>query len=556
MKPAPGEERMTRQSVAAPRCQQTAFVHLLQVVAVTANEASTVEDALQCCLDQVCGQTGWPVGHAYLLADDGTGALVPTALWHFDTPERFATFRQVTEALRLPPGMGLPGRVLASGKPAWIIDISQEPQTPRARHAQDSGLKAAFAFPVLVGRDVAAVLEFFAAEARPPDAPLLDVMAHIGTQLGRVIERARAEAALRQQTQVLGERVKELQCLYAIAALVAQPGIALEALCQGILEVLPPAWQYPDITCGRIVLDNRTFATPNFQHTRWQLTSDIQVDGERLGTVEIYYLEETPDSAASPFLHEEQHLLNAIAEFLGETLERRRVEDERARYAAQLQALSQRLLDVQETERRTIARELHDHIGQLLTGLKLTLEMSAPVMVEGAKENLEHARRLVHDLMARMRNLSLDLRPTMLDDLGVLPALLWHVERFTAQTSVQVDFKHAGLAGRRFGPAVETAAFRIVQEALTNVARHAGVKHVTVRSWSDHETLHVLVEDQGTGFEPQRLPAASHGLTGMRERASALGGQLTIDSAPGVGTCILAALPLRSTSVVPPPSAG
>jgi signal transduction histidine kinase len=547
---------MTRQSAADPFRQQTAFVHLLQVVAVTANEAATVEDAMQRCLDQVCGQTGWPVGHAYLLADDGTGALVPTTLWHLDTPERFATFRQVTEALRLPPGMGLPGRVLASGKPAWIMDISQEPQAPRARHAQDSGLKAAFAFPVLVGRDVAAVLEFFAAEAHPPDAPLLDVMAHIGTQLGRVMERTRAEAALRQQTQMLGERVKELQCLYAIAALVAQPGIALEALCQGIVEVMPLAWQYPDITCGRVVLDHRTFATPNFQHTRWQLTSDIQIDGERLGTVEIYYLEEKPDSAAGPFLHEEQRLLNVIAEFLGETLERRRVEDERARYAAQLQALSQRLLDVQETERRAIARELHDEIGQLLTGLKLTLEMRAPLLGEEAKEHLHHARRLVHDLMARVRHLSLDLRPTMLDDLGVLPALLWHVERFTAQTSVQVDFKHAGLDGRRFGPAVETAAFRIVQEALTNVARHAGVKHVTVRSWADHETLHVLVEDQGTGFEPQRIPATSHGLTGMRERASALGGQLTIDAAPGVGTCILAALPLRSTAGVPPPSSG
>lgn len=550
MNTAPDEESKTRQSVDAPLRQQTAFVHLLQVVAVTANEASTVEEAMQRCLDQVCGQTGWPVGHAYLIADDGTGALVPTALWHLETPERFATFRQVTEAMRLAPGVGLPGRVLASGRPAWIMDISQELQAPRARHAQDSGLKAAFAFPILVGRDVAAVLEFFAAEARQPDAPLLDVMAHIGTQMGRVIERARAEAALRHQTQVLGERVKELQCLYAIAALVAKPGIALEALCQGILEVMPPAWQYPDITCGRIVLDNRTFATHNFQHTGWQLTSDIQVYGERIGTVEIYYLEEKPDSDAGPFLREEQHLLNAIAKFLGETLERRRVEDERARYATQLQTLSQRLLDVQETERRAIARELHDQIGQLLTGLKLTLEMSAPLVLEEVKENLYHARMLVHDLMARMRNLSLDLRPTMLDDLGVLPALLWHFERFTAQTSVQVDFKHAGLDGRRFVPAIETAAFRIVQEALTNVARHARVKYVTVRSWSDHETLSVMVEDQGTGFEPQSIPATSHGLAGMRERASALGGQLTIDSAPGVGTCIMAELPLRSTSVV------
>jgi signal transduction histidine kinase len=371
-----------------------------------------------------------------------------------------------------------------------------------------------------------------------------------------VIDRTRAAATLRHQTQVLGERVKELQCLYAIAALVAQPGLALEALCQGILEVMPPAWQYPDITCGRIVLDYHTFATHNFQHTRWQLTSNIQVYGERIGTVEIYYLEEKPDSNVGPFLHEEQHLLHAIAKFLGETLERRRVEDERARYAARLQALSQRLLDVQETERRAIARELHDHIGQLLTGLKLTLEMSASLTVAEAKESLQHAQRLVHDLLARMRNLSLDLRPAMLDDLGVLPALLWHVERFTAQTGVQVDFKHAGLDGRRFGAAVETAAFRIVQEALTNVARHARVPSVTVRIWADHATLSIRVEDQGAGFEPQRIPATSHGLTGMRERASALGGQLTVDSAPGVGTCILAALPLRSTLLSPlPPQA-
>jgi signal transduction histidine kinase len=541
---------MTRQSATDPRCQQTAFVHLLQVVAVTANEASTVEDALQRCLDQVCRQTGWPVGHAYLVADDGTGALVPTALWHLATPERFAPFRQVTEAMRLAPGVGLPGRVLVSGRPAWSMDLSQELEAPRARHAQDSGLKAAFAFPIVVGRDVAAVLEFFAAEARQPDPPFLDVMAHIGIQLGRVIDRTRAEAALRQQTQVLSERVKELQCLYAIAALVAKLDLTLESLCQGIVVVMPPAWQYPDMTCGRIVLDHRTFATPNFQHTRWQLTSDVQVYGERIGSVEIFYLEEKPDSDVGPFLHEEQYLLNAIAKFLGETLERRRAEDERIRYAAQLQALSQRLLDVQETERRAIARELHDHIGQLLTGLKLTLEMRAPLLGEEAKEHLDQARRLVHDLLARMRNLSLDLRPTMLDDLGVLPALLWHFERFTAQTGVQVDFKHAGLDGRRFAPAVETAAFRMVQEALTNVARHAGVQQVTVRSWSDPETLRVMIEDHGAGFAPQAIPATSHGLVGMRERVIALGGQLTIDSAPGAGTCLMAELPLRSTPIV------
>jgi GAF domain-containing protein len=184
------------------------------------------------------------------------------------TSERFATFQQVTGTMWLAPGVGLPGQVCMTGKAAWIMDISKEPQVPRARSARDNGLRAAFAFLVLVGQEVAAVLEFFATQPRQPDAPLLDVMAHIGIQLGRVMERAQAEAALRKQTQALGERVKELECLYAMATLVAQSHLPLDTLCQGILQIMLPAWRYPDDTCGRLVLGQHTFATPNFQPTR------------------------------------------------------------------------------------------------------------------------------------------------------------------------------------------------------------------------------------------------------------------------------------------------
>ena len=178
--------------------QQTASVALLQAVAVAANEAATVEAALQIALDRVCAYTGWPVGHAYLPADDTTGELLPTPLWHLNEPARFETFRQVTQATRARPGHGLAGRVFASGRPAWIIDVTQDPEFRRAQLARDIGVRAGFAFPVLVGREVAAVLEFFAEEAAEPDAQVLDRMAHIGTQLGRVIERTRAAEAIRQ----------------------------------------------------------------------------------------------------------------------------------------------------------------------------------------------------------------------------------------------------------------------------------------------------------------------------------------------------------------------
>jgi PAS domain S-box-containing protein len=213
----------------------------------------------------------------------------------------------------------------------------------------------------------------------------------------------------------------------------------------------------------------------------------------------------------------------------------------------QLQVLSRRLVEVQEAERRHLARELHDEIGQLLSGLKLVLETGTTVPSKKFAMSLDQARKLVNELMVRVRNLSLDLRPAMLDDLGLLPALLWNFERYTAQFKVHVVSNHSGLERRRFPPHVETGAYRIVQEALTNVARHAGVSSVTVRLWTDQEALHVQVEDKGTGFDPKAVlgGGASSGLTGMRERALLLGGHLVIDSIPGSGTQLTAQLPLR-----------
>lgn len=171
-------------------------VELLQVIAIASNAASTVEEAMQIALDRICAYARWPVGHVYLWNSNSMGELIPTALWHVDDPERFHTFQQVTEATPLIVSIGLPGRVLASGKPAWIIDVTKDPNVPRAKAARDIGVRAAFGFPVLMGTTVVAVLEFFAAQVKEPDASLLEVMAHIGAQLGRVFERKTAEKEL------------------------------------------------------------------------------------------------------------------------------------------------------------------------------------------------------------------------------------------------------------------------------------------------------------------------------------------------------------------------
>jgi signal transduction histidine kinase/DNA-binding NarL/FixJ family response regulator len=177
--------------------QQTALVKLMQAVAGAANESPTPRDALRIGVDQVCAYTGWPVGHAFVLADDGSGDLVPGGIWHLDDAERFRRFQQMTDAARFAPGIGLPGRVLTTGHAAWIMDVTRDANFPRAQAAVDIGVKAAFGFPVRVGSTVLAVLEFFTSEAREPDPELLRAMDNIGTQLGRVFERHRSEAALR-----------------------------------------------------------------------------------------------------------------------------------------------------------------------------------------------------------------------------------------------------------------------------------------------------------------------------------------------------------------------
>ncbi len=249
----------------------------------------------------------------------------------------------------------------------------------------------------------------------------------------------------------------------------------------------------------------------------------------------------------SPVKDADGFIIRSIG-ILADNTDRKRAEVQQQENAERLLALSRRLLEVQELERRHVASELHDEIGQYLTGLGMMLDPLNGSVSPDAARSLEKAQGLLKELTEKVRDLSLRLRPTMLDDLGLLPALLWHMDRFTDQTQVHVDFQHSGLDRRMNPRSVETAAFRIVQEALTNVARHAGVKEATVRVHLDRTTVRIQIEDRGVGFDVKkaRTAGSSSGLSGMRERAVLLDGWLWIDSQPGRGTCVTAELPFQS----------
>ncbi len=178
--------------------EEAAISELLQSIAVASNNAQTVHDAFQVGLDGVCAFMNWPVGHVYLKHGN---SLKPTGWWHDADPNRFAIFRDVTSTLEFEPGMGMIGRVLASGHATWLVNLGADDTFLHANQAANAGLVSGFAFPVMIENEVVAALEFYSERQEAADPRLLSLMANIGTQLGRVIERDRARKAILEQAE-------------------------------------------------------------------------------------------------------------------------------------------------------------------------------------------------------------------------------------------------------------------------------------------------------------------------------------------------------------------
>ncbi|MBI3140502.1 MAG: response regulator [Rhodocyclales bacterium] len=227
---------------------------------------------------------------------------------------------------------------------------------------------------------------------------------------------------------------------------------------------------------------------------------------------------------------------------------RRRDEQELREAKLRLQALSNRMLEVQEAERRHIARELHDEIGQALTAIKLNLEALARRLGDAPDRPLvTEIVAVAGQVLAQVRKLSLDLRPPQLDDLGLAAALNWLTRRHSHPEGPAILLatpEHLP----RLPPQVETACFRIAQEALTNALRHAGARQVRIKLKLDEARFELTVRDDGRGFERaaaqlRALQGGSLGLVGMDERATLAGGRLEVASRPSEGTEIRAIFP-------------
>ena len=361
-----------------------------------------------------------------------------------------------------------------------------------------------------------------------------------------VAERKRVGEALGKRTSELNHRVKELKCLFDISNLFEEHDISLDGIIQGIIDLIPPAWQYPEITCARAILEGREFSTNNFQETRLKEVCDITVHGNRIGTLEVCYLREKPE----PFLKEERNLLEAIAERLGRIVEHKWSEKH-------IHRLTQQLMKAQESERQMISRELHDCIGQDLSTLKIgigTLLDNQPVIPAKIKQKVSEFSQILQETIMAVRDLAYTLRPASLDQLGLVKTVFQHCEDYSEKTGMTVDFVSAGMDDLRLDFDTEINLYRLIQEGLSNIRKHADANHVIIRLIASFPTIILRIEDNGKGFEvKQRLVTAQNekrmGLRSMEERISLLGGKMGIHSRPSEGTKIVVEVPYKERNI-------
>jgi len=280
------------------------------------------------------------------------------------------------------------------------------------------------------------------------------------------------------------------------------------------------------------------------RHVREQLCGRLQASGETTYEVELITKQgdRIPVEVSSRLIVE-NGLPVGVQGCLHDVSERKKADEASRTY-------SRRLLEAQEAERRRISLELHDQVGQILTAVKMNLHAlrkayNSPEVLTSIEENLN----VIDEAVDQVRDLSVDLRPLLLDDFGLVVAVRWYLDRQAKNSGVAVEFaSHSLHDDDRFPAALETACFRIVQEGVTNIIRHARATRLSVRLEMTGSELLLVIGDNGSGFDVKEMRSASDaptlGLRGMEERAQAVGGTLTIDSAPSAGTQICATFPV------------
>lgn len=320
-------------------------------------------------------------------------------------------------------------------------------------------------------------------------------------------------SGVRETDRDLVERVKELNCLYGFSRLRETTGISLDQVLQGLVELIPPAWQYPEITCARIKMRRRQFVTENFKETPWRQSESIQVTGKRFGTIEVFYLEPKPDCDEGPFLQEESNLLHALAERLGRTIEHLLAEES-------LHSLYEREKELRERIQREMqgrvdfTRKMIHELKTPLTSLMATsqllvdettgtrLEKLAGYVWEGA-DSLNRRIEELHDVIrGEIGKLEVDLKP--MDIGGFLTSLAEEMAALVKQQGMSIEVEFEGSLPEV--PADPERLRQIIFNLVNNACKYASGDEgrITIRAIRRPRSVLIEVRDYGPGIPPRK----------------------------------------------------
>jgi PAS domain S-box-containing protein len=482
-------------------------------------------DALARALAAIGESLGWPLGAVWEPAAGGPEALRCVETWHAPGmgPE---AFEAVSRRMTLAAGEGLPGRVWASGQPAWIPELAADENFPRAEAARKAGLHAAFCFPIRSARGVLGVIEFFTHEPREPDEQLMDTMANIGNQIGQAVERRRDAEALRaKEARHRAMLEAALDCVVTMdhdgrvvdfnpAAERTFGYQAEEVVGREMAELIVP----PELRARH----RRGLARYLDSGQGKLLDRRIEIIGMRAdgSTFPVELTITRIDLPGPP----------VFTGYLRDISDRKAAEQE-------LRASRARIVAAADDARRRLERDLHDGAQQRLVELALDLRMARSSLESRSGETGELLDVALDDLAqatAELRELARGIHPAALTEGGLRPALEALGDRST------LPVRPLAAPAERFPPAVEAAAYFVVAEGLTNATRYAAAKRAEVEVRHADGRLTVEVRDNGRGGAD---PGAGSGLTGLADRLAALDGRLEVHSPPGGGTTLRAEIP-------------
>jgi len=347
----------------------------------------------------------------------------------------------------------------------------------------------------------------------------------------------------------LKERVKELTALHRTARILQDHGRPIAEVMQEIADLLPGAWQYPEVAAARIQFRDAQVQTEGFRESPWFQRAEFHTRAGHGGEITLVYLEERAPADEGPFLAEERDLIDSLAKMLRSHM-RHMLADEALREArdrfeaqvlertADLRRLASRLTLAEERERRRIASDLHDHVGQALAIIKMRVrEFQGNAVFGGFEESIEEIMRLLDLTIRYARDLTGVISPPVLYELGLEPALDWLAEQFREKRKLRVRLRTRGRS-RELPDELAVMLFKSASELLLNCLKHSGATKASLELRWEKNTLTLRVSDRGQGFDPEQLRSRigdRFGLFSIRERFRDLGGRVEIDASPGGG---------------------